>query len=400
MRSEVFENYINIMSEKGFIEKEAEAQTRVEKETDPDYRDKIMALYGLDIDLNDSNKSIVEQAHPDKVIIAPSYDRVNGLVENIQERHDIMVGIVTKPSNGNLTQHRYAQKELLDELVRLGFSLDNAGEEGLSKLADECSIRLTTEMSNHDVIKKEAFGWLSIIPLIPKIVMWGGALAGVMMAKQHLFGTVSQGVAPDTENAIAELTTLAATVGSKDRAVLTRLIRILNLFKAKTAEIAPILSSTEGQQVESLDSPQDISGVRVKVKATQIELQKLKKYLEICSALANHLNSMEGQIRAMDPQQSAHENEWLYAVKQVWEGVAGSDSSDAANATDALEDSLVDFVNKYSAAMSEGANQARERSNSVTGELQGLLGGRGNSGQPGQNEALTDIPGILQGLFR
>lgn len=396
MRSEVFENYINIMSEKGFVEKEAEAMTRVEKENSSEYRDTIKALYGLDIKLNDSNKSIVEQAHPEKVIIAPSYDRVNGLVENIQERHDIMTGIVTKAPNGNLTQRRYAQKELLDELVRLGFALDNAGEEELSKLADECSVKLGAEMNDNEVIKKEAFAWAAALPFVLKAVP---LIIGALAVKQHVIGTFSQGVVPDTEKAITELQNLAATVGPSDKAVLDRLVKILVLFKRKTDEIMPVLSSAENQQIESLDNPQDISGVRYKVKGTQEEIKKVNKYLSICSALASHLNSVEDQIRAMEPQRASHENEFLFTLKQIWEGVAGSDSSDAANATDALEDSLVDFVNKYSTAMTEEAGKAREKTQSVMGELSGLLG-EGNGEGKASTQSPMDIPAALQGLFR
>jgi len=145
MRNEVFNNYVKIALEKGLIKKSEEKEPA---NTNKDYAETVKALYGLDIKLNDSDKDIIEQAHPEKVIIAPSYDRVNGLVENVRERQDIMVGIVNKRPNGNLTMHRYAEcyKDLLNELVALGFRMQNEGKNDLMKLADSCSVKLNEKV--------------------------------------------------------------------------------------------------------------------------------------------------------------------------------------------------------------------------------------------------------------
>jgi len=133
MKNEVFNNYVKIALEQGLI---SEGQD-VPESKNKDYADTIKTLYGLDIPLNDSDKDILDQAHPNPVVIAPAYDRVNGLVENLRERQDIMAGIALK--------HRYANayRDLVNELVALGFRMDNADHKELRVLADTCSHRLT-----------------------------------------------------------------------------------------------------------------------------------------------------------------------------------------------------------------------------------------------------------------
>lgn len=142
MKNEVFNNYIKIALEKGLITSEGQEEP---SNRNQDYADTIKTLYGLDIPLNDSKKDVIEQAHPDPVIIAPSYDKLQGLVENVRERQNVMVGIALKPNNGNLTMHRYAEayKDLLHALVAIGFRMDNKRQKALRVLADTCSYRLS-----------------------------------------------------------------------------------------------------------------------------------------------------------------------------------------------------------------------------------------------------------------
>jgi len=142
MRSEVFDNYIKIALDKGMI---SEGQEPDSPTRNADYADTIKTLYNIELPLNDSQKDILEQAHPTPVIIAPSYDKVNGLVENLRERQDIMAGIAMKPANGNLTMHRYATayNDLVRELVAIGFKMDNKKKKSLRVLADSCSYRVT-----------------------------------------------------------------------------------------------------------------------------------------------------------------------------------------------------------------------------------------------------------------
>ena len=121
-RSEIFDEYSKIALKEGFI---TESEEKADNSGEKSYRETIQLLYDVKPNGKDE-KHILDQAHAESpVIIAPAYDRVNGLVENLFERQDIMVGIALKRNNGNLTQHRYAKKELTDELIRIGFEMDN-----------------------------------------------------------------------------------------------------------------------------------------------------------------------------------------------------------------------------------------------------------------------------------
>lgn len=140
--SEIFENYASSMKDQGLIAEADYADARVGS----DDISTIEALYGLKPNEEDK-KHIVDRAHPDVAVVSPAYDRMNGVVENLNERHNMMAYIALKEPNGNLTQHRYvtAKKELVDELVRVGFTLDSSDEHVLMSLADSCSERLTKE---------------------------------------------------------------------------------------------------------------------------------------------------------------------------------------------------------------------------------------------------------------
>lgn len=156
--SEVFDNYVRISREQGFVSSEAlQKKADIEgKAPNPNRRGEdlstIEIMYG--VKPNGKDEDILDQAHPEKCIIAPSYDKLNGLVENLRERQDIMVGIINKAPQAKLTGHKYAGTELQNELISLGFFLDNQGDERLCALADSCSERLDEEL------RKEAdFSW-------------------------------------------------------------------------------------------------------------------------------------------------------------------------------------------------------------------------------------------------
>src|SRR5580698_958921 len=112
--SEVFDNFIKIAMEKGLVSK-AEAE-RTEKNTKSPRWDSldisaIEALYGVKPNLPkdmEYEHNIMEDAHPNSVVIAPSYDKLNGLVENNNELQAILMHIIYKePEMGSPNQGKY-----------------------------------------------------------------------------------------------------------------------------------------------------------------------------------------------------------------------------------------------------------------------------------------------------
>lgn len=162
-RSDIFDSYAKIAEEKGLISlaeeqessqpakpKESAKLKRYKKDSYPrmgsDDLSTIEALYGVKPDNSIKYElNIMEAAHPKPVVIAPSYDKINGLVENNIERQNIISNIALKPTNGNIDQRKYAQKELVMELVRLANDLDNSGNEELRVIADKCIEDISSE---------------------------------------------------------------------------------------------------------------------------------------------------------------------------------------------------------------------------------------------------------------
>jgi hypothetical protein len=175
-RSEIFDDFVRIAQEKGLISKTAAKEEKLPKNPRWDSLDidAIQALYGVKPDQPkdmEYEHNIMENAHPSAVIIAPSYDKLNGLVENNNERANILRHIIDKPVDGQLTNKKYAQKDLLLTLIRVANDLDNKNQDQLRILADTC----LTQMGNG--MKKQAFlPWL----------IGAGAVLGIIYLQQHL----------------------------------------------------------------------------------------------------------------------------------------------------------------------------------------------------------------------
>jgi hypothetical protein len=200
MKSEVFDNFIKIATEKGLIsEGEAEHTEQNTKNPRWDSLDisAIEALYGVKPEQSkgmDYDYNIVEVAHPNSVVVAPSYDKLNGLVENINERQNILMHILFKepemgsPNQGKYPMNpgmlfpnvmgntpKYAHKDLLLSLVRVANDMDNKDKEELRVLADICLNQLHSRG-----LKKEAF--------LPWLIA-AAVILGVTYMEQHLADT-------------------------------------------------------------------------------------------------------------------------------------------------------------------------------------------------------------------
>jgi hypothetical protein len=196
-RSEIFESFIKIAEEKGLVSKATPESNKEYLErthrADSLSVEDIAKLYNTKPNTPkdmEYERNIVEIAHPDPLVIAPAYDKLNGLIENINERQDILLHIVNKTNDGQIPQRKYAEKKLILSLVRVGNDMDNRGENDLRILADACLFQATS-----NPLKKQ--GQWQIIPIL-------AALVGGFYAKQHL-RFHSDGFTRDYEKAIAEL---------------------------------------------------------------------------------------------------------------------------------------------------------------------------------------------------
>lgn len=157
MSEDIFEKYAELAMERGLVSKGEGIKDKLEKNPRWDSQDisAIELLYGVKPDSPkemEYKKNIVEIAHPNAVVVAPAHDRLNGLVENLNERNNILINIVNKPVDGHLTGRRYASDELVRSLVRIANDMDNKNSDELRILADTCI----------EEMHKEALSWKDV----------------------------------------------------------------------------------------------------------------------------------------------------------------------------------------------------------------------------------------------
>jgi hypothetical protein len=210
-KSDILEGFFKIAQEKGLISEDApeKAKKILEKNPRADslsmediaklYKTKPNAPKG-----SQYKRNIYEVAHPAPVFIAPSYDKINGLVENENERQDITINKLFEfPLNdGNVTQHKLAERELMLSLVRVANDLDNKNEDQLRSLADACLFQVSTTP-----LKKQGLTLLGAgLVAIP-------ALLGALYVQQHM-SFINEGFDNNNEKLVAEVDDLLSSSSS------------------------------------------------------------------------------------------------------------------------------------------------------------------------------------------
>lgn len=326
--SEIFNAYAQIALDQGLISEEGLTSTAEDK-TNPRYDTHTLSdieiLYG--VQPNGKDDDILDKAHPTPLIIAPAYDRVNGLVENLKERHNIMVGIVQKPNNGLLTQHRYieARQNLLNEVIKVGFLLDRNDEQELMVLADTCS----------DRIVKTALVPLAIAGIIAGII----ALTAGGAAMYTSNNPKSQGIKQDALRTLTEL-----EEAFNDYSQLKAPLEPVTENVRNLAELADAFISYNDQIVSSLlrvSSATTPEAKRSAIAQNAANLFKsgkdkdilnvLQKFKEVCDAItAAAPEAIHYLMKAKDKYETGDSQIWR-SMKDLWQdNVLNSDSEDAA----------------------------------------------------------------------
>jgi hypothetical protein len=197
--TDIFEEYAKIAEETGLVKlaEDSRAIKKYKKDVAPragsDSITTIEALYGVKPDLSVKyENNIMEAAHPKSVVIAPSYDRLNGLVENEIERQKADINMVMKPVDGIKSMHRHATQELMLQLVRIANDMDNQDKAELVAIADNCIVELGSE-------KKK----LNKIAILPWIIGGAVVLAGIWLWS-HI-DDPDKGLSANITNALKQL---------------------------------------------------------------------------------------------------------------------------------------------------------------------------------------------------
>lgn len=206
--SDVFDSFVKIAQKKGLISQGDHAE-HTEKNLDNPRWDslsieQIGKLYGVKPDAPEDMKykrNIIEDAHPDPLVISPSYDKLNGLIENENEGQDIRIHISLKEPDGHLVNRKYAEQQLVLSLVRVANDLDNRNEEELRVLADACLL----QVAKKKILKQAVAPLLLIAPIV--------AVLGGLYFQQH-FRAASQGFQQDQQKLLAEIDDLLNSTSS------------------------------------------------------------------------------------------------------------------------------------------------------------------------------------------
>lgn len=316
-RSEIFENYAKIALEKGLIDNKiiatAEAMTQEDKYKNSEWKKNIEALYNVKLD----NKDILDQAHPKSVIVGPAYDKVNALIENLKEQHNVMVGLVNKmPGSDNIgTKYASAHNDLLSELIKIGYSMDNKHIDDLRILADSCSERITKKSQ-----------------LVEGAIVGGIAAVVAIIAIINHTTPSDQGVYNNCEKAIVEINELKPKLPQIGK-------NIDNLLSDLTA-----LQSLS-KQYNDLDGV-DASTPEKLIDAANKEKPKfdlVRKYKSACGLMKDEITKYITLINSYK-MQTERSWDWWQKLKNVSEYLTGDDKEDAVLALTTLQNSLEESV--------------------------------------------------------
>lgn len=299
-RSEVFENYAAIAKEKGLLSEGEAYDPRVGS----DDISTIEALYGIKPNGKDE-KDIIDQAHPEPVIIGPAYDRINALVENGKERQNIMIGIIMKAPQAKLTQHRYASvtEDLTQELIRLGFKLDNDDQDDLRVLADNCAKGL----------RKEA--WIPIA-----IGLLGAALGTIYAVNNHVY--VAQGIHNDCQRAIDALNKLSAAVPAMAGPAGSMIESIQYIQKLND----DLVQARATMPISHIDQPETtVKAVQLAKDGTVDEATKLlSAWKSVVPEFVSGAHKFLGTLKGVSTSPNLSSDLWA-GIKKVWHSMKGGD---------------------------------------------------------------------------
>lgn len=201
-KSDIIENFLKIAQEKELSFSETAAKTKKQLEKDPRTDslsiEDIAKLYKVKPNTpkgSQYKRNIIEDAHPERAIVSPSYDKLFGYVPNNNEKQDIALNILLQEplGNGTIGQRRYAEKDLILSLVRLGNDLDSQNNEKLRVLADACLFQVS-----QGSFKKEG------VTLLGAGLVAVPVLLGALYLQQHL-SFINEGFEKNHQKLIAEI---------------------------------------------------------------------------------------------------------------------------------------------------------------------------------------------------
>lgn len=366
MKSEVLENYFQIALDQGLIEKSAAPESKDYKSGFKNRRQgsddisTVEALYGIQPNGKEDDEHIMDKAHPSTVVIAPAFDRFNGVVENNQQRQNVMSQIALKNPNGNYNQRRYveATKNLLDSLVRVGFLLDNKNEEKLTTLADTCSQELVKESKSYGssigslfVEPSGQYGKTKLTTLSQVGLGTAAALAGVY-ALNHT-STFNQGTIKNLALIQQISTECLEEVPANVRSFFEK-------FSETASELKNVTQDLHSVEVNKESSPEEV----------KTHIDQIAKFKELSKSFKAQLAKLKPIIAAMEKANigadSDEESSWqsTLALKKAYKFFVPGSKYNFLNAAETAASNLdaeLQFLQAIDAAAEVKASQAESK---------------------------------------
>jgi len=338
--SDVFSEYAKIALEQGLISNAEDDSPKEEKKEEKKELSNAEIFYGVK---NKPVKELLEEAHPKTIVMGPAYDKFNGVVENLQQRHKVMTDIALKNPGILQTNTRYvkAQQELINETIKLGFYLDNLHHDSLMKLADSCT---------------ESLNKVAALPAAG--ALGGGATVGLVAAIAGIVGLAAMQHFPQSQGIIADLNTLIIELEEavndyeelgqfvtgytanieKAATQIERLNSYLDVIESKYIKGESIVDPKRKNQYFKNLSQQVISqGIDQKV---QVQSKSIIRLLDTIQGAGKNIKRV--MLRAPKKYEEA-ENPTLKGLETVFHTVVPSDVKDVANRIEMLVKSSQEY---------------------------------------------------------
>ena len=295
--SEILSAYAKIAEDSGLISKEASEEKAKGQELST-----IELLYGVKPNGKEYERNIIEKAHPETVVAIPAHDAMDGIIENVNQRQDIMNYIARKTPDGNPIHRRYvaAYEDLTKAIVRAGFKLDNEGDEELMKLADSCAGRL----------EKKA--------LLP--VLWlAGGIATLLGSIAWVNNTADsrQNVIANSDRALAELADLQGKM-------------TVDNIVSDVSDLNAAATSFETIKIEVF-TPQSIINA---AKTQQKDIKAAESYKQKLIQMSISIPQYITQLDTLQSQDASYD--WTQKLKDIARAIIPDDATEAVHALEGL----------------------------------------------------------------
>ena len=328
------DEYAKIAEAQGLISLAEENDNKPSK----DELDSIQLLYGVKPNGKEYDRNIMEKAHPETLVISPAHDAMNGVLENNNQRQDMMAYIALKHPNGNFVRQRYvaAYSELVKSVVKAGFKLDNSNDVELMKLADSCATRL----------EKQSFAFLPAAALY-----WGAAgiatLVGAIAAINHTDDS-RQNVIANAQRCIKELTDLTGKMPVE------HIIQSLN----------GLVDDALGFNAIKLDVFTPKSVVEA-AKNNKEDIKAAQEYRQKLNHMAVAIPQYIEELQTIQPNESA-EWDWLQKLKDIARSIVPDDVADSVNALNGLNKAVQEEIRAANLVMARAREQVTDMAEKET----------------------------------